>query len=340
MDRYSRQSILSQIGAEGQKEIAAARVAIVGVGALGSVSAQLCARAGVGFLRLIDRDVIEWSNLQRQVLFTEKDAKSGLAKATAAKNSLEAINSDIQIKAIVEDIHAGNISELLQGIDFILDGTDNFETRYLLNDFAVKNKIAFVYGGAIETRGMVYSVLADGRPCLRCIFPESVNAQDSQSCDRAGVLASAAHMTASVQFTQLIQVIVGAGASIAANVFSFDVWRGEFKQLAAKSLSTENCSGCREKVFPGLSPLLGTQALKLCGRNAVQIQSSKGHGLVWEELAERWKGSDTAVQVGADFARVSVPDYELMLFRNGRVIVKGTEDPVLAKSLYARWIGA
>ena len=143
MERYSRQSILSQIGIDGQKKIAAARVAIIGLGALGSVSAQLCARAGIGYLRLIDRDVIEWSNLQRQVLFTEKDAKAGLTKATATKNSLEAINSDIQIKAIVEDIHAGNISDLLQNIEYILDGTDNFETRYLLNDYAVKNKIPF-----------------------------------------------------------------------------------------------------------------------------------------------------------------------------------------------------
>lgn len=338
MDRYSRQFVLPQIGVEGQKKISSARVAVVGMGALGSVSAQLCARAGIGFLRLIDRDVVESSNLQRQVLYNEQDANEGLAKATAAKKVLEAANSGIQIEAVVDDLNSGNISELLSGMNVILDGTDNFETRYLLNDFSVKNKIPFIYGGAVETRGMVYSVLPDGRPCLKCIFPESPGAQNSQTCDRTGILASAAHMTASMQFTQLIQILVQGGDSLAAELLNFDIWRGDFKKISAGDLAAISCKGCRENIFPYLDTQAGIQTLKLCGRNAVQIQSEAGHGLNWDGLAERWKG-ETAVQIGADFARVSVPEYELTLFKNGRVIVKGTEDPVKAKSIYARWIG-
>ncbi len=336
MERYSRQSILSQIGIDGQKKISTARVAIIGVGALGSVSAQLCARAGIGFLRLIDRDVVEPSNLQRQVLFTETDGREGLAKASAAKKQLELINSEIQIEAVIEDLHAENISGLLQDIDVILDGTDNFETRYLLNDYAVKNKIPFIYGGAIETRGMVYTVLADGRPCLKCLFPESAGTHETQTCDRSGILASAAHMTASMQFTQLLQVLTGS--EVSAELFNFDIWRGEFKQVKAEAIMSTRCSACGEGVFPHLDIQAGVQTLKLCGRNAVQIQSAAGHGLDWEKLKGRWKG-ETSVQVSADFARVKVPDYELTLFKSGRVIVKGTEDAAVAKSVYSRWIG-
>lgn len=338
MERYSRQSVLPQIGNEGQKKIASARVAILGVGALGSVLAQLCARAGIGYLRLIDRDVVEWSNLQRQVLFQEEDARQGLAKASAAKKHLQLINSEIQIDAVIEDLHPGNISECLEGIDLILDGTDNFETRYLLNDYAVKNKIPYIYGGALETYGMVYSIIPDGRPCLKCLFPEKANPQDSGTCDLSGILASAAHVTASLQFTQLIAFITGGGKAVSAELTRFDLWKNEFKKIPVKEISDLRCSGCHEGVFPYLSVQSGAQALKLCGRNAVQIQSEAGHGLDWNGLEKRWQG-ETQVQVGTDFARITIPDYELMLFRNGRVIVKGTEDLAKAKSLYSRWIG-
>ena len=338
MDRYSRQSALSEVGKSGQEKIAHARVAIVGVGALGSVSAQLCARAGIGFIKLIDRDVIEWSNLQRQVLFTEQDARDGLAKASAAKRHIALINSEIQIEAVVEDLNSENISELLYGVDVILDGADNFETRYLLNDYAVKNRVPYIYGGAIETRGMVYAVLPDGRPCLKCIFPESEGLQSSQTCDRSGILASAAHMTASMQFTQLIRVLVAEKASLPAELISFDVWKADFKKISSKDLVVSRCSGCQAKEFPHLEGKHEMQLLKLCGRNAVQIQSSAAQDLDWGRLAQEWKG-ETAIQVGIDFARVTVPDYEFMLFKNGRVIVKGTEDPVQAKSIYSRWMG-
>ncbi len=338
MHRYSRQFVLPEIGKRGQEKIALARVAIVGIGALGSVSAQLCARAGIGFIKLIDRDVVEWSNLQRQVLFTEQDAHDGLAKASAAKRHLELINSEIQIESVVEDLNSGNIFERLHGIDVILDGTDNFETRYLLNEYAVKNRVSYIYGGAIETRGMVYAVLPDGRPCLKCIFPESEGAQRSQTCDRSGILASAAHVVASIQFTQLVQVLVGEKASLPAELISFDVWKTDFKKISSESLAVSRCSGCEEKEFPYLEGKNGMQLLKLCGRNAVQIQSSGAWELDWGRLAKEWKG-ETAVQVGVDFARVTVPDYEFMLFKNGRVIVKGTEDPVQAKSIYSRWMG-
>ncbi len=338
MERYSRQSVLPQIGAAGQKKISAARVAIIGVGALGTVSAQLCARGGIGFLRLIDRDVIEWSNLQRQVLFTEQDAREGSAKATAAKKHLKSVNSDIQIEAVIEDLNASNISDLLRDIDVILDGTDNFETRYLLNDYAVKNKIPYIYGGAVETRGMVYAVLPDGRPCLKCLFPEVPGSQEAQTCDRSGILASAAHMAASMQFTQLIQILTPDSSAVPAQLFSFDLWRGEFKSVSAETVAETRCDACKDGVFSHLDHQPEAQVLKLCGRNAVQIQSAAGHGLDWDKLEQHWKG-ETSVQISPDFARVKVPDYELMLFKSGRVIVKGTEDVGVAKSVYSRWIG-
>lgn len=336
MSRYSRQSVLSQIGSEGQKKISAARVAIVGMGALGSVSAQLCARAGIGFLRLIDRDVVEFTNLQRQILFTEKDAREGLAKATAAHAHLCEVNSEIKIEAVVDDVNVENVDRWLDGIDLVLDGTDNFETRYLLNDFAVKNKISFVYGGVIETHGLVYAAVPDGRPCLRCLFPENPTGESMQTCDRTGVLASAAHMTASLQFTQALRILTGNLPEAALT--RFDTWKNTLKTIPAVSLAETRCLGCREEIFSALEAQTATRVLKLCGRNAVQIQSSAGHGLRFENLRERWKGQ-AEVQIGADFARVLIPEYELTLFKGGRVIVKGTEDVATAKSVYARWIG-
>ncbi len=338
-DRYSRQSALSQIGDEGQKKIASSRVAIVGLGALGSVSAQLCARAGVGFLRLIDRDIVELSNLQRQVLFTEEDAREGKSKATASKQHLQKINSQIQIEAVVDDLRFENISDLFHDIDVILDGTDNFETRYLINDFAVQRKVPYFYGGAIETRGMGYSVLPDGRPCLRCLFPQSPSADLAQTCDRSGILAAASHWTAAMQFAQLVRFLAEGPAAVPAVLLQSDVWSGETKLISAGQIAVERCEGCRSGTFAALAPQAGTQTLKLCGRNAVQIQPEQGQAnLNWDALHERWKGL-AEIKIGADFARVALDPYELTLFKNGRVIVKGTEDPAIARSLYARWVG-
>lgn len=338
MDRYSRQFILPAIGEGGQRKISAAKVAIVGMGALGTVLAQLAARAGIGYLRLVDRDVVESSNLQRQVLFSEMDAQEGYAKASAAKKHLTQINSEIQIESVVDDLRADNIADILQGIDIILDGTDNFETRYLLNDYAVQNKRAFIYGGAIGTKGMVYAVLPDKRPCLRCLFPDSPTWPSGETCDRVGILASASHLTASLQFTQLIKLITQGVTALPNDMIHFDVWEGNFKSIRSDTLVGKRCEGCEHGSFPALLATSGIQTLKLCGRNAVQIQNPKDFQLSWNKLAERWKDAN-GVRIGADFARVKVPDFELTLFKSGRVIVKGTEDPAIAKSIYSRWIG-
>lgn len=339
MDRYSRQSVLPQIGPAGQQKISAARVAIVGLGALGSVSAQLCARGGIGFLRLIDRDVVELSNLQRQVLFTEEDAQEGKAKATASRDHLLKINSQIRIEAEVDDLRNENIDVLLKDIDAIVDGTDNFEARYLINDFAVKNKIPYFYGGAIETHGMVYAVLPDGRPCLRCLFPQAPSIDLAQTCDRSGILAAASHWTAAMQFSQLVRFLTEGPAAVPAILLQSDVWSGETKLISAAQIAVEGCEGCESGIFAALESQAGTQTLKLCGRNAVQIQPEQGQAnLNWDALHERWRGL-AEIKVGADFARVALDPYELTLFKNGRVIVKGTEDPAIARSLYARWIG-
>lgn len=338
VNRYSRQAILSQVGSDGQSKIRSARVAIVGVGALGSVLAQLCARAGVGFLRLIDRDIVELTNLQRQVLFTEIHAKQGAAKATASKEQLQKINSEIAVEAIVDDLRLENIESILGDVDVILDGTDNFETRYLVNDFALKNKIPYIYGGAIETRGMVYAVLPDKRPCLRCLFPQSAVLNETQSCDRNGILASVSHWTASLQFTQLIKLLVEGGVSILPVLTQYDIWKNEIKKISAEFLGEVRCEGCEKGYFAALEPQRGTQTLKLCGRNAVQIHPESQQEISFESLSRSLAG-EAQMNIGADFARIVFESYELTVFKNGRALVKGTEDPVKARSLYARWVG-
>jgi molybdopterin-synthase adenylyltransferase len=339
MERYSRQLVLPQIGPEGQKKIESMRVAIVGMGALGTVSAQLCARAGVGFLKLIDRDTVELSNLQRQVLFDEDDARNGKSKARAAADHLQKINSAVRVEPVVEDLRFENARDLLGQADAVLDGTDNFETRYLLNDFCLQNRIPFVYGGAVETRGMVYSVLPDGRPCLRCLFPQPPNSAHIQTCDRGGILASASHWTAAVQFSEMIRARVEGFSAVPAVLNQYDVWKGGVKQFEANRLVSERCLGCREEKYLALESGQGVQTVKLCGRNAVQIQPEEGEvGRAWDFIKKNKEGH-FPVRVYADFARMNFEQYELTLFQSGRVIVKGTEDPAVARSVYARWIG-
>lgn len=335
--RYARQMVLKQIGRDGQARLEKSRVAIIGVGALGSVSANLLARAGVGFLKLIDRDYLEINNLQRQVLYDEADLAANLPKAVAAKKKLEATNSEIKIQADASDLNAETIGALLEGVDLVVDGTDNFETRFLINDYCLKNKLPWVYGGAVGTEGMSYVVLPGEGPCLRCLFGEAPAAENVQTCDQVGILAPVAHLIASFQAIEAIKILAGHKESVDRQLWKIDMWDRQFKAISLDHLD-KACSGCRGQEYPYLERLKGSTAVSLCGRNAVQIYQRQGHPVNLEQLATKLK-QDGEVTVNEYLLRYRLSPYEITVFPNGRAIVKGTEDEKQAKSLYAKYIG-
>lgn len=336
--RYDRQMILKEIGREGQKKLGNSCVAIIGLGALGSVSANLLARAGVGKLFLIDRDFLELNNLQRQMLYDEKDVRDHLPKAVAAENHLRGINSEIQIHGIVSDINANNIHAMLQGVDLILDGSDNFETRFLINDFSLQNQIPWIYGGAIRTEGMSYVILPGERPCLRCMFGEAPKHSHMQTCSQVGVLSTVSHLIASFQATEAIKILAGQRERVDPKMWKVDIWNKTFKSISVEHLMNFSCSGCSMDTYPYLEYHQGTQTLSLCGRNAVQIYKSNEDFIDFKALAERINDK-AKVSFNDYILNIDSAPYEITVFRNGRAIIKGTEDQGQAKSLYSQFVG-
>lgn len=337
--RYSRQLILKEIGREGQRRLEGSRVAVVGIGALGSVSSNLLARAGTGTVILIDRDYLEIENLQRQVLFDESDLTKNLPKAIAAKAKLDEINSEIKIEAIVGDLSAETAEEFLAGVDLVIDGTDNFETRFLINDFCLTRKIPWIYGGALRTEGMSYVVLPDEGPCLRCLFGEAPNPASIQTCEQVGILSPVAHVIASFQAIEAIKILAGHREAVERNLWKMDLWSREFKSISVDHLRNTPCSGCLGEDFPYLKTSAGTRTVALCGRNAVQVLTPAGRKLDLQGLAARLKGQGE-IHCNDYLLRYRASPYEITVFLNGRAIIKGTEDPAQAKSLYAKYIGA
>lgn len=336
--RYERQFKLPQIGLEGQKKISAASVAIVGIGALGSVSADLLARAGVGRLRLIDRDFLELQNLQRQVIYDEDDLKANLPKAIAAARKLHKINSEIQIEAESGDLNTETVGELLDGIDLVIDGTDNFETRFLINDFSLQKQIPWIYGAAVGTEGLTYVILPGEGPCLRCIFEEAPGPGTFETCDTSGILAPAAHWVASFQVTEALKIVVRGNQLVDRRLWKADLWKKEFKAIDVSDLASRHCSGCAKGEFPYLSREKGVRTVTLCGRNAVQIFQPEKSRIDFSNLAEKLSllGS---VQYNEYLLRASITPYEITVFQNGRAIIQGTQDAGQAKSVYAKYIG-
>jgi adenylyltransferase/sulfurtransferase len=330
-DRYSRQVRFAGVGAAGQARLLAAKVTIVGCGALGSFQAEALARAGAGYLRLIDRDYVERSNLQRQFLFDESDAEEARPKAVAAARRIAEINSGIATDAQVADLTPGNIEDLLEDCDLILDGTDNFETRYLINDWCVREGKPWVYGAAVSSYGLTMPVLP-GAACFACVYPEPP-AGAQPTCETAGVLASITASVAAWQVAQAMRILVGQAP--VPKITTFDVWTGEMRQLSMPAPDPQ-CRVCARRDFKWLN---GAQRapISLCGRNAVQIHE-RTRPLDLPALAQTLA---TAGPVRAnEFAlRLSVPPYELTVFPDGRAIIKGTTDPGVARSLYARYVG-
>jgi len=333
--RYSRQVRFAPWGIDGQERIGASRVAIVGCGALGTVQAEILARAGVGLLRIIDRDLVELSNLQRQFLFSEADAKDGTPKAVAAARRLAKINSEVTVEPMVADLSPSNIADLFENIDLILDATDNFETRYLINDFSVRENIPWIYGAAVASYGLKLAIIPNMTACLKCVYPEPPQGAQP-TCETAGVLSTVTATIAALQTADAMKILGTLEKNIAATITTLDLWTGEIRQIAPPSRDPD-CVCCARREFVHLD---GSRRapISLCGRNAVQIHE-RSRPLDLADLARRL-GELAPVRSNEFALRVTLDAYELMIFPDGRAIIKGTTDVGIARSLYARYVGA
>ncbi len=334
--RYDRQIRLNEIGEAGQQVLRSATVAIVGVGALGSVTADLLARAGIGELVLIDRDVVEWTNLQRQVLYTEDDAERVRPKVEAAHQRLHAVNADVKLRLAAVDLTFKNVQEVLQGVDLIVDGTDNFSTRYLLNDYAVKNGIPYVYAGVVSTYGMVATILPPDGPCLRCTYPDPPDASQAPTCSSAGVLGPAVNVIASLATTAAIKVLVGA--EVHGGFQYLDLWREQNQSLRAAK--DPQCPCCGEQQWDWLMGKRGNaEARVLCGSDTVQIPPPSQRPDL-QRMAEKLGGTVSDLQATPQFLRFQHRQLDVMYFADGRALIRGTADPALARTVLAETVGA
>ena len=333
-ERYSRQVLFPPLGQKGQESLRAARVAIVGCGATGSTLASLLARAGVGYLRIIDRDFVEPSNLQRQNLFDEKDAAESIPKAVAAAAKIALFNSDVKTESHVTDLRPENAELLLAGADLLLDGTDNFETRYLINDYAVKNAVPWIYTAAVASYAITMNIVPGDTACLSCLFPEGPSGT-VETCDTAGILNSAVNFAASVAVTEALKLLSGAKDSLRRTLLSYDLWLNQRAEIAAGK-PVEGCRTCLRREFVHLAGT-GRPQITLCGRNSVQIHEHS-RPIDLAEMSRRLTPHGQVRQNGF-MLKFSKDPYEVTLFPDGRAIIKGTTDPALARSLYARYIG-
>ena len=334
-ERYSRQILFRGIGTEGQKRLAAAKVAIVGCGATGSALAGLLARAGVGTLRIIDRDYVEPSNLQRQSLFDESDAAESLPKAIAAARKIAAFNSQIRVEPKADDLTPANIEALLQGFDLILDGTDNFETRYLINDYAVSRSLPWIYSAGVGSYAVTLNVLPGQTACLACIFPDSPRGM-VETCETSGILNSTVNLVASIAATEAMKLLVGNTSALRRTLLSFDLWTNEHAEISAAKPRV-GCRACGERNFVHLAGE-GRPHITLCGRNSVQIHERQ-RPIDFAEMDRRLQPH--GIVRHNDFVlKFWHEPYEMTLFPDGRAIIKGTTDTAVARSLYARYVGS
>ena len=339
LDRYSRQIRFHGMGESGQRKLLESRVTLCGCGALGTVLANVLVRSGVGHVRLIDRDFIEMSNLQRQVLFDEHDVRENLPKAEAAARKLAAINSSVHVEPVVTDIDRTNIEELCRDADLILDGTDNFEIRYLINDTAIKLDKPWVYGGCIGSHGQVMTILPGQTPCLRCVFEAAPAPGEAGTCETAGVLAPIVNIIASLQATEAIKVLTGNLEAVNRDLVYLDIWDNIFRRIKiAPLLGKVDCPCCKHRRFEWLEGQHGSQTTSLCGRNAVQVSQRRPTRLNFEELA-RNLGMSGDVSFNRFLLKFSVESCEFTVFPDGRAIIKGTSDVERARTLYAKYIG-
>jgi molybdopterin-synthase adenylyltransferase len=337
-ERYSRQILFDGIGASGQRRLLDARVLIIGCGALGTAQAEALARAGVGRLRIVDRDFVEASNLQRQTMFTEQDARERLPKAVACVDHLALINSEIETEAIVADVNHTNVEGLLEGCDLVLDGTDNFATRYLINDACVKHGKNWIYGAAVGSYGVTMTVRPRVSPCLRCVFEEPPPAASAPTCDTAGVIMPIISIVAAAQVSEALKLLVGQPESLHDSLMQFDVWRNEWRRIKLGQPNPD-CPTCGRGEYEMLAAEAGDFASVLCGRDAVQVSPRRAARVDLKALAERLSAAGE-VQVNPYLVRLRAGAYELTVFQDARAIIRGTDDIPMARSLYAKYIGS
>lgn len=335
-DRYIRQMIFAPFGEQGQERLLAARAVVIGCGANGTVIANTLARAGVGKLTIVDRDFVELNNLQRQVLFDEQDVTRRVPKAVAAAEKLRQVNSSITVEGIVADVDAENIEDFVRGANVVLDGTDNFETRFLINDACVKNNIAWVYGGALASYGMSMTIVPHETACLRCVFHSEPAPGTLPTCDTAGVIAPIVGVIGSIVSAEAIKYLTGAGTRN-AGMIHVDLWENTFDSFVVPRKT--DCIACGQAKFEYLEGERGgVMTAFLCGRNAVQVNPGKGHALSLPNLAEKLRGVGE-VSVNEYLVKFSIDNFELTIFPDARAIVKGTEDAAIARGVYAKYIG-
>ncbi|MBI4332751.1 MAG: ThiF family adenylyltransferase [Chloroflexi bacterium] len=337
IDRYARQRIFRGIGDAGQKKLGEGYAVIIGCGALGSAIASCLVRAGVGRVRVVDRDFIEYHNLPRQLLFDEDDIEEQLPKAIAAERHLRKINSSVRVEGIVMDVNSGNMERLVAGAHVILDGLDNYETRYLINDVALKLKIPWIYGGAVGASGMTMTVIPGETPCFRCIMPSPPGAVRIQTCDTAGVLNSIPFIIGALQSAEAIKLLVGDREHLNKGIISIDVWENSFHQTALGAAGRADCPACQGR-YEYLEAEEGTRTTVLCGHDAVQIYNPKSPGVSLAALALRLKAVGE-VTFNNFMLRLQVEGREIVVFPDSRAIIKDTRDESLARGLYAKYIG-
>jgi len=340
LERYSRQIRFPQLGEAGQLALNNSRVTLCGCGALGTVLANHLARAGVGSIRIIDRDFIETHNLQRQILFDEDDVAANLPKAEAAARKIRAINSTINVEPVVTDLDHTNILDLVGDADLILDGTDNFETRYLINDAAVKLNLPWIYGGVIGSEGQTMTIVPGKTPCLRCLIETAPPPGMTPTCETAGVLGPAVAVIASFEAIEAIKLLTGAWDAVNVHLIMVDVWDWTFRQLKVAGLVGKvDCPCCVRRDFEWLTGVMGSHTTTLCGRNAVQVAVRRAEPLNFPELARRLNGIGD-VRHNVYMLRFTTDSYEFTVFPDGRAIIKGTNDVAKARTLYAQYVGS
>ena len=338
MERYSRQILFAGIGREGQERLLRSRVLILGCGALGTAQAEALARAGVGSLRIVDRDFVEESNLQRQTMFTERDARERLPKAVACARRISEINADVAAEAAVADAHHANIERFVADRDLVLDGTDNFATRYLVNDACVKHNVNWIYGAAVGSYGVTMTVRPRVTPCLRCVFPEQPTAGSAQTCDTAGVVMPIISTVAAAQVAEALKLLAGDTNALHNSLLQFDVWRNEYRRVALGAPAPD-CPACALGRYESLEAEAVEFAAALCGRDAVQISPRRAAPIDLRALAARLARAGE-VQVNEYLLRLRAGRYELTVFKDARAIIRGTDDAATARTLYARYVGA
>ncbi|HLI70027.1 MAG TPA: ThiF family adenylyltransferase [Ktedonobacteraceae bacterium] len=337
LERYSRQTLFPPIGRAGQERLGEASVAIIGCGALGTGLANHLCRAGVGRLLIADRDYIELNNLQRQILFDEEDIAQHFPKAVAAVNRLRRVNSEVRLEALVEDINADGVESLVKEVDLVLDATDNFETRYLLNDACVKHARPWIYSGVVASYGVTMNILPGDTACLRCVFPEMPQPGTTATCDTAGVLNGIVAAITGIAATEALKILLKS-EKVSREMFWMDVWENTSERIELPR--QPECPVCGQHTYEFLDTLDGTRSTSLCGRNAVQVRGGRrGDRLDLVALAERLSPVGQVTR-NEFLLRFLVDDYELTIFPDARAIIKGTDDEQVARSIYARYIGA